>query len=63
MVLLNYEKVIEEKLLEQANRASDPKIANACRDKDFREFMIKLYEYCEEINIIEQRMDILAKET
>jgi hypothetical protein len=25
--------------------------------------LIKLYEYCEEINIIEERMDVLAKET
>ena len=63
MVLLNYEKVIKEKLAEQAERMGNPLIVSACKDSDFEEFMIKLYEYCEEINIIEQRMDILAKET
>lgn len=61
MVLLNYEKVIEEKLLEQADKMQDPQLAQVCRDPDFTIFMVKLYEYCEEINIIEMRMDILAK--
>ena len=63
MVLVNYDKFIAQKLVEQAERHSDPRIVAACRDSDFGEFMVKLYEYCEEINIIEQRMDILAKET
>jgi hypothetical protein len=48
---------------EQAERTADPKLANICREPEFKELLIKLYEYCEEINIIEERMDVLAKET
>ena len=63
MVLLNYEKYIEERLREESRKATDEKMARICLDIDFKSLMVKLYEYCEEINIIEQRMDVLAKET
>lgn len=42
---------------------NDIKLIKVCKDVDFKELLIKLYEYCEEINIIEERMDVLAKET
>lgn len=36
MVLLNYEKFIEDKLNEQAEKMLDPNLAKACHDKDFK---------------------------
>lgn len=61
MVLLNYEKFIQDRLKEQAEKNTDERIKNICLDADFHSLMVKMYEYCEEINIIEQRMDVLAK--
>jgi len=61
MVLLNYEKFIDEKIAEQVSRLPDVRLLQVCMDPLFKELMIKLYEYCEEINMIEQRMDVLAR--
>ena len=61
MVLLNYEEFIENRIIEQKEKIGNSKLLAVCNDFAFQDLMIKLYEYCEEINIIEQRMDILAK--
>lgn len=47
MVLLNYEKFIEEKIGEQVSRLPDVRLLQVCLDPLFKELMIKLYEYCE----------------
>ena len=52
MVLLNYENFIKEKIIEETEGYTDVLIANACKLESFHKFLIKLYEYCEEIHII-----------
>lgn len=59
MVIVNYERFLHDTIQEEVADCSDKMLCKALSSSEFEELVIKLYEYCEELNIIKRRVEKL----
>ena len=59
MVITNYESVLRDKITNRIDDCCDPMLKAALCSEYFAELVIKLYEYCEELNMIKRKVEKL----
>ena len=59
MVITNYEAVLRDKITQRIADCYEPMLRAALSSEFFAELVIKLYEYCEELNMIKRKVEKL----
>lgn len=59
MVIVNYEIFLREKIQEEIEQCHDALMCHSLSSKEFEQLVVRLYEYCEELNIIKRRIEKL----
>ena len=59
MVIVNYEMFLREKIQEEVEQCHDLQVRGALLSKELEQLVVRLYEYCEELNIIKRRIEKL----